>query len=42
VWLANDFIRERARHAGFAKKISKAIDGYHSTKEIRKAKKAKV
>lgn len=40
-WLANDFQKERQRHIGNAKKISKAIEQYHKTKEVKKAKKLK-
>ena len=41
-WLAADFQKERERHRANAKKISKAVDLFHKSKESKKIKKAKV
>jgi hypothetical protein len=41
-WLAEDFQKERQRHIGNAKKLTKAVDVFHKTKEARKQKKVKV
>lgn len=41
-WLADDFQKERQRHIGNAKKITKAVDTYHKTKDARKLKKSRV
>eukprot|EP00601_Ochromonadales_sp_CCMP2298_P025528 CAMPEP_0173281656 /NCGR_PEP_ID=MMETSP1143-20121109/6362_1 /TAXON_ID=483371 /ORGANISM="non described non described, Strain CCMP2298" /LENGTH=244 /DNA_ID=CAMNT_0014219093 /DNA_START=63 /DNA_END=794 /DNA_ORIENTATION=- len=40
-WLANDFQKERLRHKANAKKLTKAVDMYHKTKEAKKLKKSK-
>eukprot|EP01032_Pedospumella_encystans_P030800 gene30800-34759_t len=32
-WLADDFQKERQRHIGNAKKLTKAVDTFHGTKE---------
>ena len=40
-WLAADFQKERKRHVDNAKKVSKAVDQYHRTKETKKLQKAK-
>ena len=40
-WLANDFSAERLRHKANAKKVTKSVDLYHKTKEVKKAKKQK-
>lgn len=40
-WLANDFQKEHLRHIGNAKKISKAVEQYHKTKDAKKIKKQK-
>ena len=41
-WLASDFQKERERHRANAKRISKAVEVYHKTKESKKIKKQKV
>lgn len=41
-WLAEDFQRERQRHIGNAKKVTKAVENFHKTKDARKLKKSKV
>jgi hypothetical protein len=41
-WLANDFGKERQRHVNNAKKVSKAVDTFHKTKETKKLRKVKV
>jgi uncharacterized membrane protein len=41
-WLAADFQKERERLKGNAKKIIKAVDLHHKTKDSKKIKKAKV
>ena len=41
-WLSNDFSNERTRLRNNCKKIAKAVDSYHKTKDARLAKKAKV
>lgn len=41
-WLANDFQKERGRHSSNAKKITKGVETYAKTREIKRAKKAKV
>lgn len=41
-WLANDFQKERQRHIGNAKKVIKAVDSHHKTKDAKKNKRAKV
>jgi hypothetical protein len=42
IWLSNDFSKERQRHIGNGKKLSRAVEVYHGTKQIRIEKKAKV
>jgi hypothetical protein len=42
IWLSNDFTKERQRHLGNGKKLSRAVEVYHSTKQIRLEKKVKV
>lgn len=41
-WLADDFQKERQRHIANAKKLTKAVDTFHKTKDSRKLKKSKV
>ena len=41
-WLAEDFQKERQRHIGNAKKMTKAVDLFHKSKDARKLKKSKV
>lgn len=41
-WLADDFQKERQRHIANAKKLTKAVDTFHKTKDARKIKKSKV
>jgi hypothetical protein len=41
-WLANDFVKERQRHIANAKKVAKAVEAYHKTKDSKKQKKVKV
>lgn len=41
-WLAADFQKERERHRANAKRICKAVEVFHKTKESKKVKKAKV
>ena len=40
-WLANDFQKERLRHQHHAKKVCRAIEMYHKTKDVKKEKKVK-
>ena len=40
-WLAADFQKERQRHQANGKKVSKAVDQYHKTKETKKLQKVK-
>lgn len=41
-WLAEDFQKERLRHRTNAKKQSKLVEAFVSSKELRKLKKNKV
>ena len=41
-WLANDFKKERLRNMAVAKKVIKAVDVFHNSKESKKVKKTKV
>ena len=41
-WLATDFQKERGRHSSNAKKITKGVETYSKTRELKRAKKAKV
>ena len=40
-WLAADFQKERSRHMVNARKVSRAVDVFHKTKEARDLKKEK-
>ena len=41
-WLATDFQKERGRHSSNAKKITKGVETYSKTRDLKRAKKAKV
>ena len=40
-WLAEDFQKERQRHIGNGKKLSKSVDLWHKSKETKKFQKKK-